>query len=121
MMVIMMTGISANSGSCRSAAKTDQPSRSGIITSRVIAIGRTSFASFNPSHPPRRGHPRKAIRLEVVGNEFARGGVVVDDEDAIARRRPAAVGRACSGVGSGRQAHAEDRALARRTLHRHVA
>src|SRR6516225_9956318 len=50
--VIMMTGMSASSGSCRKAANTDQPSRSGIITSSVIAVGRNSLASFSPSTPP---------------------------------------------------------------------
>ncbi len=48
----MITGISDSSLSCRSAASTDQPSRSGIITSSVMAIGRSSRASFNPSNPP---------------------------------------------------------------------
>src|SRR6266498_2002042 len=49
--VIMMTGISASSGSCRSAANTDQPSRSGIMTSSVIAVGRNSLASLSPAAP----------------------------------------------------------------------
>ena len=50
--VIMMTGISASSGSFRKAANTDQPSRSGIMTSSVMAVGRNSFASLSPSTPP---------------------------------------------------------------------
>ena len=70
--------------------QTDQPSRSGIMTSSVMAIGRNSLASLNPSSSARRGHDRKALRLEVIRNELARGGIVVDDEHAIGlRRRPA--------------------------------
>src|SRR6516225_4160193 len=46
------TGMSASSGSCRKAANTDQPSRSGIMTSSVIAVGRKSLASLSPSTPP---------------------------------------------------------------------
>ena len=32
--------------------QTDQPSRSGIMTSSVITVGRNSLASLSPSTPP---------------------------------------------------------------------
>ena len=40
---------------------------------------------------------RKSFRLEVIGDEVARGGVIVDHEHAVARRLSAAVGRSFCG------------------------
>ena len=84
----MITGISASSASCRSAASTDQPSRSGIITSRVMAIGRSSLASFKPSKPPAGSDDGKPFGLQMMADQLARGRIVVDDQDAVRAGRP---------------------------------
>src|SRR6516164_3690201 len=82
-MVTMITGISASSLSCRNAASTDHPSRSAMITSRVIT--RPQFlGELESFQSTRRGHDRKSFGLELIRKKFARGGIVVDDEDAIA-------------------------------------
>jgi len=65
-------------------------------------------------------HHRKAFALEVLGNELARGGIVVDDKHAISPLRQG-IGRAgCAGGATSWQAHGEDRALAGLALHVNV-
>ena len=82
-MLTMITGVSASSASWRSAASTDQPSRSGIMTSSVIAIGRSSLASLIPSRPPSAVATAKPSDLRCSVMQVARGGVVVDDQHAV--------------------------------------
>ena len=64
----MIAEIYASSTSCRSAASTDHPSKSGIMTSSVIASGRKSLASFNPSNPPAAVTTEKpaSLRLSAI-------------------------------------------------------
>ena len=50
--VMRITGMSESAGSPLITDSTDQPSRSGIITSSVIAAGLSSRASRSPSTPP---------------------------------------------------------------------
>ena len=50
-MVNIITGIAASAASDFSAESTDQPSVSGMSTSRVITRGRNSRASLRPSFP----------------------------------------------------------------------
>ena len=89
----MMTGISASSASCRSAASTDQPSRSGIITSSVITVWQQFLGQLEPLHPAARGgNDGKSFCLEMIRNELARGRIVVDDENAIGAGPAAAIG-----------------------------
>src|SRR5213079_230611 len=81
-MVTMITGISASCGSCRSAAITDQPSRSGIMTSSVIASGLSSRAP-DAFKAPGGGFDRKAPVHQLLGDQLARGRVIVDPQDAV--------------------------------------
>ena len=53
------------------------------MTSSVIAIGRNSLASLSPSKSAGRGHDGKSFGLEMICDQLARGGIVVDDENAI--------------------------------------
>src|SRR5262249_62212837 len=54
--------------------------------------GRTQvLGKLEPLHSARRGRDRKSFGLEVIRNELARGGIVVNDENATRSRRTAAV------------------------------
>src|SRR6516162_1487688 len=70
----------------------------------------------------RRGHDRKSFGLELIRKKFARGGIVVDDEDAIAFW-PAATLRegSCRTIDAPRQADSEDRPVAWLACYGHVA
>src|SRR5262249_56335562 len=71
--------------------------------------GRQVLGELEPLQSAGRSGDGKAFRLELIGNELARGGVVVDDEHAVVARRPAAIGCApCGGLGSARQADGGD-------------
>src|SRR5262249_5413426 len=120
--VIMMTGISARSASCRSAASTDQPSRSGIITSSVIAIGRRSLASFSPSNPPAAVTTEKpsALSCSAMSSRAVASSSTTSTQSLLGGRLPLVVAFA-TGSGPPRQPHGEDRALARFARHGHVA
>ena len=89
-MVSMITGMSASSGSALSADSTAQPSMPGIITSSVMASGRSSRASRSPSSPPRRGDDRKPSLREEALHQVAHRRVVVDHQHGADARRHAA-------------------------------
>ncbi len=49
------------------------------------------LGELEPLHSARRSHDGKSFGLELIRNELARGGIVVDDENAIGSGRTAAV------------------------------
>ena len=53
------------------------------MTSSVMAIGRSSLAQLESLQSARGSHDGKPFGLEMIADELARGGIVVDDEHAI--------------------------------------
>jgi hypothetical protein len=79
----MITGISESSASCRSAASTDHPSKSGIMTSWQLDA--TLWHALIPPARPRRSQ-RKNPLFEIVGDQVAGDGIIIDDKDRTGYR-----------------------------------
>src|SRR5260370_586380 len=107
-MVNMITGMSATAASALSADSTAQPSIPGIMTSRVIASGRSSRARRRPSSPPGAVTTRnpsrvrnRCMRSRTAASSSITSTVPMPDESAATSSAAAAGAPAASAPSTG--------------------